>query len=127
MPTSCWTESFGVLRKALGTSVLSIRARRLVWNRRTRRGIGWHRKIVCTAAFLLSIVPCVATAEPITFTFQISEIQRSIDFRPYESIPDTFPLRLTVSREPVSSGGVEGNDTVPPPSLRFRSPGPRFR
>jgi len=51
--------------------------------------------------------------QPITFTFQISEIGRSIDFRPYESIPDTFPLRLTVSREPVSEGG-RGQQYGPP-------------
>ena len=109
-------ELFGAIRKALGTPLLSsIRAGSDVRNRRTRRGIGWNLKAVCAAALLLSIVPSVTTAEPITFTFQISDIRKFVDFTSIEPIPGTFPLRMTVSREPVFE--IEGFQTYGPPAF----------
>ena len=86
-----------------------------VRNRRTRRGIGWNLAAVCAAAFMLSIVPSVATAEPITFMFRISEVAGCVDYTSCESIPGTFPLRMTVSREPVFDS--EGFQTYGPPTF----------
>lgn len=116
MPTSSSTkgELFGVTRKALGTPLLSIRARLLVRNRRTRRGIRWNLKAVCVAALLLSTMPSVTTAEPITFTFQIGEITRC-GSDGCGSIPGAFPLRLTVNSQPAS----------PPPGSQQYGP-PKF-
>ena len=99
MPTCSCIESFGVIRKALGSSVLSNRLRLLVWNRCSLRSTGWNRKIVCTAALLLSIAPSVTTAEPITFTFQISGLSRC-GSDGCDGIPGRFPLQLAVNSEP---------------------------
>jgi hypothetical protein len=98
---------FGAMRKALGTPVH-------VRNRRTLRGIGWNLKAVCAAAFLLSSVPSVTTAEPITFTFRIGEINRC-GSDGCGSIPGTFPLQLTVNSQPAS----------PPPGFQQYGP-PKF-
>lgn len=108
-------EFFGAMRKALGTQILSsIRDGIHLRNRRTRRGTGWKLKVVCAAALVLSIVPTVTTADPITFTFRIEEITRC-DSDGCHSFPGTFPLRMTVNSQPAS----------PPPGFQQYGP-PKF-